>query len=425
MGCGGRSGLGEVQPAADADGFVDDDAETYDSFGPDAPRSDAFADGRDAIVDVVDGKDTLDAADGATCPSTSHACGETCVRNDDVKSCGTSCVPCPAAPTHGAPTCASGACAFDCDDGYALVGGACVLGAPRPLSPLSTATVTSRSPTLRWRLPPGTDGARVQLCADRACVAVTDTFDVLGSSTKLKADLAAGVHFWRLFTRIGGTTLTRSSPTWEFFVGQRSAARDVSFGTTLDVNGDGLADVAIASKNLMETFGSSIGRIYVYQGSLVGLPSTPTTVIRGIKPAEWFGRTVASAGDVNGDGYADLLAGAEGGDRVYLFLGGPDGVPTTPSATIVSPSKTEGDFGFSIASAGDVNQDGYGDIVVGAYIGRAYVFHGDPHGLGASPATVLEAPLHDSRFGIAVSGGDFDGDGFGDVAVAADFSPPG
>lgn len=91
-----------------------------------------------------------------------------------------------------------------------------------------------------------------------------------------------------------------------------------------------------------------------------------------------FGSSVAGAGDINGDGYADFLVGAEGvgaGSGVaHLYLG-----TTTPSAaswngasaasriTLTNPAGAGARFGASVASAGDVNGDGYGDFVVGAH----------------------------------------------------------
>jgi hypothetical protein len=96
--------------------------------------------------------------------------------------------------------------------------------------------------------------------------------------------------------------------------------------------------------------------------------------------------------DVNGDGYADLVVGALQQDagalnegNAFVYLGGPTGVPTTPSTTLDNPAnQASGLFGQSVASAGDVNGDGYADLVVGAYSqdagapqeGNAFVYLG-------------------------------------------------
>ncbi len=113
-----------------------------------------------------------------------------------------------------------------------------------------------------------------------------------------------------------------------------------------------------------------------------------------------FGYSVATAGDVNGDGFSDVIAGAwkyDNGEsdegRAYVFLGSPNGLSATPAWT------AEGDqdfahLGVSVASAGDVNGDGFFDVIVGAdgYAasasnkGRAFVYLGSAAGLATSPA---------------------------------------
>ena len=136
-----------------------------------------------------------------------------------------------------------------------------------------------------------------------------------------------------------------------------------------------------------------------------------------------FGRSVASAGDVNGDGYGDVLVGAylydngstnEG--RAYLYLGSPYGLPSSASWTAES-DQANATFGVSVASAGDVNGDGYGDMVVGAHFytngssaeGRAFVYLG---GCGDDPA---------AEFTFYA---DADGDGYGDSATSITASSP-
>src|SRR5262245_51117672 len=114
---------------------------------------------------------------------------------------------------------------------------------------------------------------------------------------------------------------------------------------------------------------------------------TPT----GAASGDVLGTSVASAGDFNGDGYDDVIVGAYQNDaggasagRAYVYYGGPnaDDVPDL----ILTGAAASDFFGYSVASAGDVNGDGFADVIVGAYGsdavfangGRAYVYFGGP-----------------------------------------------
>src|SRR6185436_2718723 len=142
-----------------------------------------------------------------------------------------------------------------------------------------------------------------------------------------------------------------------------------------------------------------------------------------------FGFSVAGAGDVNGDGYDDLAVGApnyqddqiqEG--RVFLYLGSPGGLPTLPSWT-ADGNQQQGQFGSVVAGAGDVNGDGYADLLVTTPVGypvqglgRAVVYHGSASGLPATPAWSIVADQASAAFGsAAASAGDVNGDGYADV----------
>ena len=159
-----------------------------------------------------------------------------------------------------------------------------------------------------------------------------------------------------------------------------------------------------------------------------------------------FGASVSNAGDVNGDGFSDVIVGAFGWDNglfdegaAFVFLGSANGIvgtdPTTANAMLLS-GKAAAEFGWSVSGAGDVNGDGYGDIVVGAHFydstlpsdptlgvdGAAFVFLGSPAGIVGSGTSTAHAsifgPVIDSRLGHAVSAaGDVNGDGFGDIIL--------
>ncbi len=141
-----------------------------------------------------------------------------------------------------------------------------------------------------------------------------------------------------------------------------------------------------------------------------------------------------SARDVNGDGYADVHGGAiqytngqsqEG--AAYLYFGGPSG-PAATADWIFECNQAGARCGFAVASAGDVNGDGYDDILVGADLydhtaadeGRIFLFYGSPTGPASTPDWTMDAGQAGARLGTGVSGaGDVNGDGYDDFAVTA------
>jgi len=161
-----------------------------------------------------------------------------------------------------------------------------------------------------------------------------------------------------------------------------------------------------------------------------------------------FGHSVASAGDVNADGYADIVVGAYGWDlagglfdegAAFVFLGGPNGIVGTDPATahaVLLGDQGAAEFGTSVAGAGDVNGDGFSDIVVGAPSyssptvggGAAFVFLGSPAGIvGAGPADAHATIFgNNADWGLGrsvASAGDVNNDGFGDIILAATPGP--
>ncbi len=213
----------------------------------------------------------------------------------------------------------------------------------------------------------------------------------------------------------------------------------VSVASAGDVNGDGYDDVIVGAQR----YGSYKGKVYVWHGSATGLASGSTASsadwsIIGEGTTDYLGRSVASAGDVNGDGYDDVIVGAyidsSGTGKAYVWHGSATGLASGSDASDANWSIAgEGSnnwFGISVASAGDVNDDGYDDVIVGASwysssTGRAYVWHGSSTGLAsgsdAGDANWVITGQSNSRTGWSVaSAGDVNGDGYADVIIGAE-----
>src|SRR5688572_13998891 len=140
----------------------------------------------------------------------------------------------------------------------------------------------------------------------------------------------------------------------------------------------------------------------------------PAWSFAGSQPGAHLGHSVGSAGDVNGDGYDDVLVGApgigNGEGTAYLFLGSSAGLAFSP-AWQQEGGQLHAHFGFSVASAGDVNGDGYGDVLVGApggdgdleHQGAVFLYLGSSAGLSIAPSRVWQGDQVACRFGASVN----------------------
>ncbi len=197
-----------------------------------------------------------------------------------------------------------------------------------------------------------------------------------------------------------------------------------------DVNGDGRADFIVGALNADPGGRSGGGSVYVYSGASGALLYQKD----GGAADDWFGQSVAGAGDVNGDGRADFIVGAPGAD--------PGGVSGAGSAYVYSGADGSllhrkdgtawGDAaGYSVAGVGDVNGDGRADFIMGALqadpggradAGSAYVYSG----ADGSLLYQRDGAAQNDAFSWSVAGvGDINGDGRSDFMVGAPFADPG
>jgi len=232
------------------------------------------------------------------------------------------------------------------------------------------------------------------------------------------------------FLYLGSAGGPSATPDWS-----SSASRSctvISVSGAGDVNGDGYDDVIVGEP--CSDSGGSGGRAALYLGSASGLSDTPSWVVRSEQFSASYGTSVSGAGDVNADGYDDVIIGASRFDgvledegRAFLYLGSAGGLSPDPDWT-AEGGQEDAQFGTSVSGAGDVNGDGYGDVIVGARFfddpewneGGAFLYFGGAGGLSDDPDWTAESDVAGAWFGASVSGADdVDGDGYADVIVGA------
>ena len=180
-----------------------------------------------------------------------------------------------------------------------------------------------------------------------------------------------------------------TSPSWTF----EGSAQNEALGESVtmgDVNGDGVVDLIVGSPyRTGSTPFPHTGEVLIFLGAAAGPATTPSQVLVSTNPG--FASAVVALGDFNGDSYGDVAVSSTFNqfDQVEIYFGSPLGLSSSPGWSTTQDSIS---FGQSLGAAGDVNGDGYADLLVGSPNyntssftagGRAYLFLGGP----AAPTT--------------------------------------
>ena len=274
-----------------------------------------------------------------------------------------------------------------------------------------------------------------------------DGFDdfLIGADNNGEGGSGAG-QIYLILGKAGGWTMDASVDlaATASFLGESSgdgAGRSVAFAG--DVNDDGFDDILIGANRRA----GSAGETYLILGKAGGWAMDTSLAgadasFAGEAADDWSGVWVSSAGDVNNDGFDDFLIGAYLNDEVdtntgqtYLVLGKSSGWAMDTSLASADASfrgETAGDgSGKAVARAGDVNDDGFGDILIGATgrlgsRGETYLILGKTSGwamdtgLASADASFVGENVLDASGRSVASAGDVNGDGFGDILIGAD-----
>ena len=251
----------------------------------------------------------------------------------------------------------------------------------------------------------------------------------LAASAPARTDLGPG----RVYVWFGGAD--GPGERWSWGPEQPGATAGASLASG-DVNGDGYADLAVGLPGF-DGPPEDVGAVALFLGGPFGPAPAPDWLATGSAAGGQMGSSLSLASDLDGDGFCDLAAGIPGlepagaGGRVAVWAGGPIG-PSGAASWLLEVPRSGGRFGEVLAGVGDLDGDGFDELVVSAPLsgldtalaGAVYVFRGGADGPAASPSTRLGGPSVHGRFGAALAGADADDDGVADLAIGAPNSAP-
>lgn len=295
-------------------------------------------------------------------------------------------------------------------------------------------------------------GATVELDADGALLMAADgsalrydhlaAWDADGKALAARMESAPGGIRLRVDTAGARWPVTvdplLSDPSWSHADTEYDHNEGSSTAQIGDVNGDGRADIAVGAPATSGYY--TAGAVKVWYNGALGFGAAPSWEYEADLAETSFGASVDGAGDVNGDGFDDLIVGEPSWTtcedywdtgcistrgRVVVFAGSAAGLSAAPVWTQEADREGDG-FGAAVAGIGDVNGDGFDDVAIGAPgagtsdEGRVYVYYGSAAGPATTASWRWETNVASTRVGGAITSGDANGDGYADMVVGSE-----
>jgi hypothetical protein len=247
------------------------------------------------------------------------------------------------------------------------------------------------------------------------------------------------VNEGKVYLFLGGPLSPSEQPDWTYTCGFSEASCGYAVDSAGDVNQDGFDDILVGAPHY-DNNQLNEGAAFLFFGSSDGPGDSPDWWVESDQQDARFGIDVAGAGDLNNDGFDDLLVGSSHFDQpsgledsgaAFVYLGSPIGLGFTFDWVAYGP-ESDSRFGYSVSPAGDVNLDGFDDLMVGAYLfgqhgeetqpdeGAVYLYAGSFLGPRQDVSWSAFGAKADSLFGYTLCfAGDLNADGLPDLAVGA------